>query len=225
MRPDHDAEPPARWQQRKSAQTRARLIHAGVECLVEHGYAGLTTASVAERCEVSRGAMHHHYPTRMDLVADVVEHVFFHRMRNFLEDYFHALRERGEEQLVEVACAAHWRSVQTPEYAAYLELATAARTDHELARHFNPAAHRFDEVWTREMVEAFPQLHDRLEAVKLANDLVTAAHMGMVLNPIVFGAQDGKLPPRTEDLQSLLVAVIKGLYAARQLSPGKTSAL
>jgi len=207
MLPEHNALPPERWQQRKSAQTRLRLVQAGIKCLVEHGYAGLTTAAVALRCDVSRGAMHHHFPTRLELVSAVVDQVFYDRMRSFLEDYFSALQERGEELLVEVACEAHWRSVQTPEYAAYLELASAARTDSELAQFFDPAAQRFDDVWTREMIEAFPQLRDKWDAMKLANDIVSATHMGMVLNAPVFGRGE-----RMARVQSLLVVVIKGLY-------------
>ena len=37
MRPEIDDAPPARWQQRKSALTRQRLIAAATDCLVENG--------------------------------------------------------------------------------------------------------------------------------------------------------------------------------------------
>lgn len=206
MSPDREAEPPVRWQQRKSAQTRERLVQAGIDCLVENGYSGLSTAAVAERCAVSRGAMHHHFATRVDLVAAVVDHVFYHRMRGFLDDYFAALRERGEELVVEIACEAHWRSVQTREYSAYLELAVAARTDAELAGHFDPAAQRFDQIWATEMIEAFPQWRDQWEAMKLANDIVTATHMGLILNARVL---DGD---RRARVQGLLTDAVKSLY-------------
>jgi AcrR family transcriptional regulator len=207
IRPDHQSEPPARWQQRKSAQTRLMLVEAGIDCLVEGGYAGLTTAAVAERCAVSRGAMHHHFPTRLDLVAAVVEHVFYQRMRAFLSDYFEALAERGDELLIEVACEAHWRSVQTREYAAYLELAVAARSDAELDARFTPAARLYDEVWTREMIEAFPKWMSHWENFKLANDFALAAHMGLLLHRPVFG--DGE---RLESVRRLTARVVRSLY-------------
>ena len=54
LQPDHQAEPPAKWQQRKSAKMRDRLVSAAVDCLVESGYPGLTTAAVAARSAVSR---------------------------------------------------------------------------------------------------------------------------------------------------------------------------
>jgi AcrR family transcriptional regulator len=207
MRPAELAEPPARWQQRKSAQTRQRLIDAGVDCLIELGYAGLTTAAVAERCAVSRGSMHHHFATRMELVSAVVEHVFYQRMRRFLSDYFEALRERGEELMVEIACNAHWRSVQTREYAAYLELAVAARTDTELAELFTPNSRRYDEIWISEMIEAFPQWARHWEAFKLASDFTLTVHMGMLLHKPVFG--DGE---RLELLRRLATRVVQELY-------------
>ncbi|MDE2597144.1 MAG: TetR/AcrR family transcriptional regulator [Sphingomonadales bacterium] len=207
MRPDHKSAPPARWQQRKSAQTRLRLVEAGIDCLVEGGYAGLTTSAVAERCAVSRGAMHHHFATRLDLVAAVVEHVFYQRMRHFLADYFAAMADRGEELLVEVACEAHWRSVQTREYAAYVELAVAARTDAELEARFTPAARQYDEVWTREMIEAFPQWQRHWEDFKVASDFTLAAHMGLLLHRPVFG--DGE---RLERIRRLTTRVVQKLY-------------
>jgi len=147
MLPAGLGEEPARWQQQKSARTRLRLVEAAIDCLVEGGYSRLTTQGVAERTGVSRGAMHHHFPTRMDLVEAVVEHVFYERMRLFLDDYLSSLARSSEAEMLAIAAAAHWRSVHSREYAAYLELAVAARTDAELNQFFGPVARRYDEVW------------------------------------------------------------------------------
>jgi len=54
---------PRRGQEERRASTRARLLDATVECLVDHGYAATTTTVIAERAGVSRGAQLHHYPT------------------------------------------------------------------------------------------------------------------------------------------------------------------
>ncbi|MCB2059839.1 MAG: TetR/AcrR family transcriptional regulator [Novosphingobium sp.] len=211
MHPEHGAAPPEKWQQRKSAQTRQKLVAGGIDCLVEGGYSSLTTAAVAERCGVSRGAMHHHFPTRMELVAAVVDHVFYRHMALFLEDYFAALSERGEQLLFEVACEAHWRSVHRREYTAYLELAVAARTDVELATHFEPVSRRFDEVWTKEMIEAFPQWEAHWDVMKLASDLASSVHLGMLLQEPVFGNSD-----RMEQLRSFVIDAVRRLYQQTQ---------
>ncbi len=198
---------PARWQQQKSARTRLRIVEAAIDCLVEEGYSGLTTQDVVERTGVSRGAMHHHFPTRMDLVGAVVEHVFFERMRLFLEDYLTKMQHASESERLEIATAAHWRSVQTREYSAYLELAVAARTDLELDQFFGPVARRYDEVWITEMIEAFPHWRDQWEQMKLASDFVNVLHMGLLLQQPVFGEA------RTRRTQRLSNEVLRQVYA------------
>lgn len=206
MRPTPLADEPVRWQQRKSAQTRLKMLEAAVDCLVSGGYAGLTTAQVAERAAVSRGAMHHHFATRIELVAAVVDHIFYQRIRLFLDDYLAAMAQRGDEELIDLATQAHWRSVQTREYAAYLELAVAARTDPELNAAFEPAARRYDEVWTAEMIESFPQWRDQWNAMKLGSDFAIAVHSGLLLHRPVFG-QD-----RIDMVLKLSMQAISALY-------------
>lgn len=206
MRPATLGDEPVRWQQRKSAQTRLKMLEAAVDCLVTGGYAGLTTAQVAERAAVSRGAMHHHFATRIELVAAVVDHIFYQRIRLFLEDYLGAMAQRGDEELIDLATQAHWRSVQTREFAAYLELAVAARTDPELNAAFEPAARRYDEVWTAEMIESFPQWRDQWNAMKLGSDFAIAVHSGLLLHRPVFG-QD-----RIDMVLKLSMQAISALY-------------
>jgi AcrR family transcriptional regulator len=195
MRPAGLAAEPVRWQQQKSAATRLKLLEAAIDCLIEGGYAGLTTALVAEKAGVSRGAMHHYFATRIELVAALVEHIFYQRVHLFLDDYLGALARRGETMLIELATEAHWRSVETREYGAYLQLAAAAISDSEL-----------DEVWIAEMIEAFPQWRDQWEAMKLGNDFVTAAHMGLLLQKPVLGAE------RLAQVQELIARVVRSLY-------------
>ncbi|MDT0510064.1 TetR/AcrR family transcriptional regulator [Novosphingobium sp. MMS21-SN21R] len=207
MRPAALGEEPVRWQQRKSAQTRLRMLEAGVDALVEGGYAGLTTAQVAERAGVSRGAMHHHFATRIDLVGAVVDHIFYQRMRLFLDEYLAMMAQRRGEELIDLATEAHWRSVQTREYAAYLELAVAARTDTELNLAFEPAARRYDEVWTAEMIESFPQWRDQWEAMKQGSDFAIAVHSGLLLHGPVFG------PERMAQVLRMTIQTVRGLYS------------
>lgn len=62
-------------QQERSRATRARLLDAAVDCLVEYGWAASTVTVVAERAGVSRGAAQHHFPTREELFTAALEHV------------------------------------------------------------------------------------------------------------------------------------------------------
>lgn len=206
LMPSQDAEPAARWQQRKSTQTRERILNAGIDCLVTVGYSKLTTNAVATIAGMSRGTMHHHFATRADLVVALIEYTFYQRMRGFLSDYIAAVEAGAGAGIVEIAADAHWRNVQGREYAAYLELAIAARTDPELDRHFTPAAQRYDSVWLAEMTASFPQWATHRDAMKLASDFTLAAHMGLLLHKRVLG--DGE---RLEAVRRLMTSTIVAL--------------
>lgn len=197
---------PVRWQQRKSARTRLAMLEAGIDCLVERGYAGLSASLVAERAGVSRGAMHHHFATRMELVAGLVDHVFHKRLADFLDGYARAVADHGEAGLVEIGSDLHWKSVETREYAAYVELAVAARTDPELDQLLDPALRRYDELWRREMRRFLPQWEAHWQAMQLANDFTIAAHLGLLLQRPAFGEE------RVERVRRLVREVNRRLH-------------
>jgi AcrR family transcriptional regulator len=67
--------PRRRTQAERREATRLLVLEATIDCLVEDGYAGLTTGRVAERAGVSRGAQLHQYPTRQSLVVAAIEHL------------------------------------------------------------------------------------------------------------------------------------------------------
>lgn len=55
------------WQAQKSIMTREAIFDAAIECLIDLGYGGTTTALIAEHAGVSRGAMLHHFPSRAEV--------------------------------------------------------------------------------------------------------------------------------------------------------------
>ncbi|MEZ0577307.1 TetR/AcrR family transcriptional regulator [Nocardioides sp. MH1] len=64
------ADPPRtrRSQAERRQSTQAQLIAATIESLVEDGWSGTTTRSVAQRAGVSQGAQQHYFPTKRALV-------------------------------------------------------------------------------------------------------------------------------------------------------------
>jgi AcrR family transcriptional regulator len=206
IRPGSFVDDSATWQQRKSGEMRIRILEAAIDCLVENGYSGLSISDVAARAGISRGAKHHHFPSRLELAGALVEYTFYQRMHHYLGDYFSAQKKSSD--FVQTASDLHWKSVQTREYAAYLELAIAARTDDELNAYFLPAARRFDKVWTNEMIRSFPQWEKHWEAFQLASDFTMAAQMGLLLHRPVF-----RVGKRTHDVRTLIAAVVKQIYA------------
>lgn len=56
----------------KSAQTRARILDAAAYVLSVKGYAGLRLTDVAERAELQAPAIYYYYPSREDLIEEVM---------------------------------------------------------------------------------------------------------------------------------------------------------
>lgn len=172
------------WQQRKSVEMRIAVLEATIDCIQRHGYAGTTVQLITEAAGVSRGAMLHHYATKMKLMAAVIEYTFYRHMAQFLK----RLTEQGtvETLPIEAITEYYWSSVQGREYAVYLELGVAARTDPEMRAMFVEAAARVDRVWSEEMVRSFPQWAGRSSQMMLANDLTVALFIGMLVNRTIW---------------------------------------
>lgn len=64
-----------RTQEERSTETRARLIDATLDLLVERGYALATTSEIAGRAGVTRGALNHHFSGKDDLIVQSVSHL------------------------------------------------------------------------------------------------------------------------------------------------------
>lgn len=126
-----------RTQEERRTVTRGRILDAALECLAEHGYAGTTTTAVAERAGVSRGAELHHFPTRADLIAAAVQHLFAGLVADY-ERAFAALDPTADRVTASIDLL--WQVHQDPRLVAVLELHVAARTDPELKRALAPIA-------------------------------------------------------------------------------------
>jgi len=200
-----------RWQQRKAALTREAILDAAVDCLVERGYTGLTTIEVTRRAGISRGAMHHHFATRMEMVAALIDHVLTLRLDRFLKDYLASLERDPDEDVIAVASELHWQAMLTPEFAAYLELTMVARTDRKLADLLVPATVASDREWLRAMTEAFPQWQGNPEALLLANDLTVAVHVGLLVNRPYIGDRE-----RRAAVRSKLIEVLREIHGEGQ---------
>ncbi|HEY7979415.1 MAG TPA: TetR/AcrR family transcriptional regulator [Rhizomicrobium sp.] len=196
----------AGWQQRKSAQTRIAILEAAIDCLEKYGYARTTTQLIAQVAEISRGAMLHHYATKQELIASVIDYTFYKRMERFVE----RIKSLSERQRVEDVAGVerYWDSLLTREFSAYLELSMAARTDEELRDIFLPKARRYDQIEREEVIKAFPEWQKEHERYLFAMDFCIAAIEGLLLNRDIWASE-----PRRRQLRDF---VGKTLLAIRQ---------
>lgn len=201
------------WQQRKSAQTRVAILEAAIDCLETHGYSRTTTQLIAETAGISRGAMLHHYATKQELIASLIDYVFYKRMEGFLAR-IKALTE-SERVHQHAGIELYWRSLLTREFAATMQLGMAARTDSELSEILIPKHRRYDRIERETVLQAFPEWQDKPELYGLAMDFCIAAMEGLLLNRDVWDdrrrrrafrelvsnmilmMRDGQITPRT----------------------------
>lgn len=128
-----------RTQEERRATTRAALLDAALECLVEYGYAGTTTQRVCARAGLSRGAHLHHFRTRPALVAAALEELALRRGEDIRREVEGL--PQGDER-VEQALDAIWGWFTGPLFQASVDLAAAARTDEELRASLVPVERR-----------------------------------------------------------------------------------
>lgn len=175
--------PPSRVpQQERSRATRARLLEATVDCLVEHGWSGTTTTVVAARAGVSRGAQLHHYPTKAALVMAAVEHLTERR----------AAEIRAEADALPTGPDRLDRVVDTlaslftgPLFVAALELWVAARTDPALRDALLPLEARVGREMHRltvELLDADERRPGVREAVQATLDLLRGLGVASLLS-------------------------------------------
>lgn len=118
------APPGRRTQEERSSATQERLCQAALDLLVEVGYERLTTAQIAQRAGVSKGAQAHHYPSKDDMLVAAYEHLLAQwEVRR--ESY---ARRHGSGADMDDLLQGMWRLVfGRPDYLASLEVMLASR--------------------------------------------------------------------------------------------------
>ena len=195
------------WQQRKSAQTRAGVLDAAIECIATHGYSNTTTQLIADTANISRGAMLHHYPTRGELIQAIIAYCFYRRMRMLID----GVRNISEMQRIQEFAGLEilWNSFFTREHRAYLELNIAARTDPEVRENFAPQAKHFRRIWREAGVEIFPEWAAHPQRLSHASDLVEAVLEGLALNNDAWDADD-RVPRMRAFLRQMVGLIYSG---------------
>ncbi|WP_188113354.1 TetR/AcrR family transcriptional regulator [Nocardioides humilatus] len=118
-----------RSQAERRQTTQAQLIAATIESLVEDGWSGTTTRSVAQRAGVSQGAQQHYYPTKRALVEAALGSILEEQAT--LATTWELPTEEAER--IEFLLDRLWDVHCLPVNLAVQELLTVARTDPDAA--------------------------------------------------------------------------------------------
>lgn len=121
-----------RTQAERRAATRTALLDAAVDCLIEEGYAGLTTRRVAERAGVAQSTQMHYFPTRDAFLVAALRHVAERMAREAIEAV--DLNDLRLPEKRSVVLDRTWQAFTAPIAQAALQLWVAAYTEPELRR-------------------------------------------------------------------------------------------
>jgi AcrR family transcriptional regulator len=155
-------ETPRRTQAERRAATRAALLDAAIACLIEDGYAGLTTRKVADRAGVSQGTQMHYFPTRARFVAEAVRHLAFKLAAELREQ--DTMHPRTDRRRLELLLDHTWEIHTGPVFQATMELWVAARTDAEIREAMSEVARDVTRMIAAGASEMFPELMARPRA-------------------------------------------------------------
>ena len=129
---------------------RRKLTSAVVECLDRFGYAQTTITTVQQAAGVSRGAVLHHFPSKLELIAGTARAL----LSSALERTQSPPKVEGvplEEQVLD-----YWRNVvDTRAGRAFVEILAASRSDAELREAVDSVLFEFENELT---VSAFERM-------------------------------------------------------------------
>lgn len=135
--------------------TKAKVLAATIDCLVEQGYANTSNRHIARRAGMTVGALQHHFTSKADLMAAALQ-TLGDRMADEViaqAPTGGSLHERIEELLDRV-----WEVHRSPLFTAGLELWVAARSDAALSAAMEEVATDFSLRIANGMLHAFPEL-------------------------------------------------------------------
>ncbi len=182
-----------RTQAERRAATRAALLQATVDCLIELGYAGTTTTEVQQRAGVSRGALTHHFASKAELMLAAMDQLY--------EDISRDVRQAAGElpaagpQRARPAIRLLWRGFNGPLFLATMELWMAARTDPELAAALLPHERRLGHQLRALAQEVFGPELSAHPAAETVYQLLSTSMRGQAMTFALQPGAAGEGPP------------------------------
>lgn len=169
----------------RTAQMRERLNEAAVACLCRVGYAATTVQLVTDEANVSRGAMLHHFPAKVDLMTSVA--AYCAEKQNRYVNWRLGQIAPGVDRFLAITDAT-WEVMAKPHALAFLEIMMGSRSDPALGERFSAVIEDLESgqeegVWR--MAEAIG-IADRQRVLDMVR-LHRAAMRGLLLEAVLKG--------------------------------------
>jgi AcrR family transcriptional regulator len=166
------------------ASTRQAIIDATIECLVDDGYAALTTRRVAERAGIAQSTVMHHFETREALLVDAVIQVALRLADQALDRIDLAAMRTPEHR--EAVLDEAWVEFTSPQALAAAQLWAAVWNEPELAAVLRELEERLTGIIVHTAATLFPELAGEARLPALLDAAVSLIR-GLVLAIPVWG--------------------------------------
>lgn len=194
---------PRLTQAERAAISREKVIGAAVDCLASVGYAATTTNLIAATAGVSIGRLQHHFATKVDVMAAVIEHI---QDANSLLLSLASLDQSSARGRVEQYAGRLLAAFQQDTAAAAIEIRFAMKGDEDLAATLSSKFEEYD-------ARAFSELENLLVAADVTptsartwSRTMVAAVRGLAVERVGF-YRVTKQPNADESLKLLVLAI------------------
>jgi AcrR family transcriptional regulator len=202
---------PRRTQEERSATARAALLNAAITLIGEKGFAHTTMTDVATHAGLTRGAIHHHFQNRVDLVRAMISEV----EQRVVESFSAAAPtpDVSIEQRIDILIDGLGAVTLSPIYLAAMDIWFTSRSDPELRAASLQSVRRysdhFRQLWQSTFGDEIPE-----QTISECRRVMVAVSRGLVMSRIF--ASDRKSEFVTQTFATTRAMVKHYMLAARR---------
>lgn len=200
------------WQAEKSLMTRTAVLEATIACLIKVGYTQTTVELIAQEAGISRGAMTHHFKSRLQILGATAEFVTGRRADEYARAIDSIKVPAGSLPTLE-----HFQQTilvlqkyyDLPSFVALHELMRGARTDAPLKAIMAPLEKQLDKMISDSMLERFPYLAPVESTRQVLMDMIMRSLqcISIDMTPTMKG-------PRRSNLLNLMAGIASSKFTA-----------
>lgn len=166
----------------KSARTRQRILDAAARVLSRRGYAGTRLTDVADEAEIQAPAIYYYFPSREDLIEEVMWSGIARMTAHVQEQLNAQLLEASPMDRIEAAVEWHLRyELEISDYTS-AAIRNAGQIPEHIRLRFTAESSRYTDIW-RKLIE------DAREAGELRPELEPRAARMLVLGALNWAAE------------------------------------
>ena len=180
--------PARRTQRERRESTRRQLVAAAIDCICEYGFAGASSAAIADRAGVSRGAVQHHFGTRDRLLLAILEDL---RGKLVARAPRAATSGTPVADRLDALLEQYWDIINSRHFIATVQIQLGTVNNRELYPDVFKLMHKSVTQLDRDWVAIFAEHDIPPERVMAARHLALATFRGLAVRQVYRSSRDG----------------------------------